>query len=53
MTTYVSYFYSFNVLAITSNPIFRDFETTFSSQVISPNDLIIKEQIGEGEHCIK
>ena len=38
------------VLAIASNPIFRDFEKTFSGQVINPSDLTIKEQIGEGEY---
>ena len=32
-----------------SNPIFRNFEKTFSGQVIDPCDLTIKEQIGEGE----
>ena len=35
---------------VASNPAFRDFEKTFSNQIIDPKDLIIKEQIGEGEY---
>ena len=35
---------------VASNPVFRDFEKTFSDQIINPKDLIIKEQIGEGEY---
>ena len=34
---------------IASNPLFRNFEKTFSGQVIDPCNLTIKEQIGEGE----
>lgn len=35
---------------VATNPVFRDFEKTFSGQIINPKDLIIKEQIGEGEY---
>lgn len=43
---FLSYLIAFNLL-------FRDFERTFTGQIIDPNDLIIKEQIGEGELAYK
>ena len=30
----------------------REFEKTFAGEIINPNDLIIKEQIGEGEYLL-
>ena len=33
-----------------SNPLFQSFEKNFAGQIINPNDLIIKEQIGQGEY---
>lgn len=38
------------VLSVTaSNPLFQSFEKSFAGQIIDPDDLIIKEQIGQGE----
>lgn len=34
---------------IASDLLFHDFNKTFNGQIINPNDLIIKEQISEGE----
>ena len=33
-----------------SNPLFQSFEKNFAGQIINPNDLIIKEQIGQGKY---
>ena len=35
---------------VASNPVFHEFKQKFSGQIINPTDLVIKEQIGEGEY---
>ena len=50
-TTYVLISHVYVIPCVLAyNLLFRNFEKTFTGQIIDPNDLVIKEQIGEGEY---
>ena len=44
-----NYYILFILHIVASDLLFHDFNKAFNGQIINPNDLIIKEQIGEGE----
>ena len=46
---FLALMYDFIPWITASNLLFHDFEKAFTGQIINPDDLIIKEQIGEGE----
>ena len=35
---------------VVASDVFYEFEKAFAGQIINPDDLLIKEKIGEGEH---